>query len=120
MNLTDLSRHQLRYVLFRLKADALPEPSDRLIGVKLQNLLKGWGQDVSISSSRKLLSAIKTHMSGQLYFTGWEYFADENVNAKTGLSRGTNKSWDIGMIDGDGGAEAARHNQARMVNRPNK
>jgi len=73
-----------------------------------------------VSKARKLLADIKNHYEAQLYFTGWENFAAEVTSRKTGAIRGTNKSWDIGMIDGDGTPEARIKNTARMVNRPHK
>jgi len=119
MTLTSLKRNQLRYIMFRLKTGQSDKRA-RLRGKDMQKLLAGWGQDMSITKARNLLADIKTHYEAQIYFTGWENFAAEVTNRKTGLVRGTNKSWDIGMLDGDGSPQARIENTARMVNRPHK
>jgi len=127
MKFTSLKRNHLRYVMFRLKTGQTHKHA-RLTGKDMQKLLSGWGHDISVTSARKLLAEIKTHYSHQIYFTGWENFAAEVTHPKTGAVRGTNKSWDIGMIDGgqnDGGDEVGTpvtriKNTARMVNRPHK
>lgn len=119
MTFTQLKRNQLRYIMFRLKTGQTDRRA-RLTGRDAQKLLVGWGHDVSVVKARKLLAEIKSHYESALYFTGWENFAAEVTNRKTGLTRGTNKSWDIGMVDGDGTPKARIENTARMVNRPHK
>ena len=119
MTFTQLKRNQLRYIMFRLKTGQADKRA-RLTGKHVQKLLAGWGHDVSVAKARKLLADIKNHYETALYFTGWENFAAEVKSARTGLVRGTNKSWDIGMVDGDGSPQARIENTARMVNRPHK
>lgn len=119
MTFTSLKRNQLRYIMFRLKTGQTDKRA-RLKGKDMKALLAGWGHELSVVKARKLLSDIKTHYQTQIYFTGWENFAAEVTNRKTGLVRGTNKSWDIGMVDGDGSPKARIENTARMVNRPHK
>ena len=116
MTLQNLSRHQLRYILFRLKS--AETGGARLTQAAFHDLIKRWGFDLSKAKSRALLAEIKNHFSAQLYFTGWANFAQER-SGKSGPI-GASKSWDIGMIDGDGSRESRRRNIARMVNRPNK
>ncbi len=123
MNFTSLKRNNLRYIMFRLKTEQTSGAARRkskLTGKAMQKLLSGWGHEVSVTGARKLLADIKNHYENQIYFTGWENFAAEVTNRKTGLVRGTNKSWDIGMIDGDGTPASQIQNTARMVNRPHK
>jgi len=105
--------------MFRLKTGQTDKRA-RLKGKDMQSLMQGWGQDMSVAKARKLLADIKNHYEAQLYFTGWENFAAEVTNRQTGIVRGTNKSWDIGMVDGDGSPQARIENTARMVNRPHK
>ena len=119
MRITDLKRNQLRYIMFRLRTGQSDKRA-RLTGKAMQALLAGWGHELSIAKARKLLAEIKNHYENQIYFTGWENFAADVTSRKTGAVRGTNKSWDIGMIDGDGSPEARIANTARMVNRPHK
>ena len=119
MTPTSLKRNNLRYIMFRLKAGQTDKRA-RLTGKAVHALLLGWGHEVSVSAARKLLAEIKNHYEAQLYFTGWENFAAEVTSRKTGTVRGTNKSWDIGMVDGDITPENQIINTARMVNRPHK
>ncbi len=119
MIITNLKRNQLRYIMFRLRTGQT-EKSARLTAKNMQALLAGWGHDVSRAKAKQLLADIQNHYEGQIYFTGWEHFAAEVTAKKTGTIRGTNKSWDIGMVDGDGTPESQIMNIARMVNRPHK
>jgi len=105
--------------MFRLKTGQSDKRA-RLKGRDMQKLLAGWGHDFSVVKARRLLAEIKNHYEEQLYFTGWENFAAEVTNRQTGAVRGTNKSWDIGMVDGDGSPTSRIENTARMVNRPHK
>ena len=116
MIFTHLSRNQLRYVLFRLKSAEID--GENLTQAAFYDLLAGWGIALSKSGARKAHAEIKNHFSAQLYFTGWENFTAEIP--RKGEVLGTNKSWDIGMVDGDGSPASQARNIARMVNRPNK
>ena len=116
MKITDLRRNNLRYILFRLQS--ADTGGNKLTAKEFHGLLTGWGFDVSKTKSRKFLADIKNHFSEQLYFTGWANFAADVMRKNEIL--GTNKSWDIGMVDGDGSIESQLVNVARMVNRPNK
>lgn len=113
MEINDLKRNNLRYLLFRIKAAAQGEgPEIKPADVKA--LLEGWGFTISKAASRRFLHSIREHFEAQLYFTGWENFAEEVLTRKGAV--GAARAWDLGMTDGSD----KWTNVARMVNRPNK
>ena len=98
--------------MFRLKTAAVGGNKIRL--PEVQDILIGWGHEISRAQTKKFFASVKNHFEDQMYFTGWENFSAQ-VQTRVGLV-GTNKSWDIGMLDYQG--EIA--NVRRMVNRPDK
>ena len=113
MKISDIKRNNLRYLLFRIKA-AAKNDSPSIKPDEVKSLLNRWGHDISKAAAKRFMHTIREHFEEQLYFTGWENFADERLTKK-GIV-GTAKAWDLGMSDGSD----MWTNVARMVNRPNK
>ena len=116
MKITDLRRNDLRWVLFRFREKAVS--GVEFPASEFRDKLEQWGFEVSKTRAKALLNEIKDHYTNQKLFSGWQHFAADRTKKKGVV--GTAKSWDIGMIDGDGSPSSQIQNIARMVNRPNK
>ena len=98
---SNLTRRQLRYLLFRIQ-------SDNVKAKEISEVLRGWGMKTSNSDATELLEKHKEHYETQEGFSGWEYFAAPNVE----------KGWDIGIDKNDIDTKIMRPEKWWAFNRP--
>lgn len=123
MNLEELTRRQIRYLLFKIKGAETEEvityrtrgrpPLRRVMdreeaGLPFEKgeakaILAGWGFDMTASASDKFIESLRAHYEAQEWFSGWKFFAEPN---------GVFAGWDVGIEGDDTATQTLRPEKA--------